>query len=194
MNRRRGWTAIEAIVGLLCTAVLLTALYSLLGALNVVQTVTADMTASTRDARNALDTMADHLRTSQLCTASGGSLVTNASIGSGATNDVTYYSDSSGTTVRYFLSGTNLQRTAGGTTTTALTNVTSLSYTYYTSSTYNSTSLTATANSHAPTAAELPQLAAIGITASTTTDGRTVQYSSIVRLRNSPKRGNLKGN
>lgn len=188
MSRRRGWTAIETVVGLLVTGVILVGLYSLMGAIGVVQTVTYSMTASTRDARQALDTMADHLRTAQLSTSA------NAAISSGATSDVTYYSDTGGSTVRYRLSGTNLLRTVGGTDTTALANVTSLSFTYYTTSTYNSSSLTATTNSHAPTAAELPQLAAIGITASTTTDGRTVQYSSIVRLRNSPTRGNLRGN
>lgn len=185
---------IESLVSVMLVSVLLLGLYSLMGAVSVVQTVTYDMTASIRDARNALDTMADHLRNAQLCSGTGGSLVTDSAVETGSTNDVTYYSDAAGTPVRYRLSGTNLIRTAGGSDTTALTNVTSLSFTYYTSTTYNSGALVATTNSHAPTATELPRLAAIGISASTTTNGRTMGYTTLVRLRNSPKRANLKGN
>ncbi|MBI3721164.1 MAG: hypothetical protein HY248_01310 [Fimbriimonas ginsengisoli] len=189
--RRAAYSLVELLVGALILCLLLVGVYGLMAAQAVAQSVAYDMTASSRDARAALDLLADHLRGAQLCTSGG---VVGSALGAGTASDITYYTTNAAATVRYHLSGTTLVRTVSGTNTNALVNVNSLSFTYYTSATYNSATLTTTTNPNAPTNAELPALAAIRITASTTTDGRTVQYSTLVRLRNSPIRANLKGN
>ncbi len=202
MRRRAlGMTMIELLIGLVIMSVMLLALYSLFGAQAAVQSVVLDENSASRDARNPLDTLADHLRSAQLCDASlACGYTANSVIDAATASDITYYVYSGGTwsKVRYYLSGTTLNRVAGGTTVATLQNVNSLTLAYYTNSTYNSTNLTATASPNAPTAAELLKLAAIRITASTTTDGRTVQYSTLVRLSNSPLKPNtvdgLKGN
>jgi len=189
----RGWTVVDLMMGLIMAAILLTALYKLFLANVTGQAEVFDVTWSSSAARQPRETLADHLRIAQSCSASSG-CIQNSVLAAGAATDITYYTDAAGSTVRYYLSGTNLVRVVNGVPTTVLQNINSLSLTYYTSTTYNSASLTATASPSAPTAAELPSLAAVKITASSTTDGHTVQYSTLVRLCNSPIRTNLKGN
>lgn len=197
---RRGWTAIELMVSLFVTSILLIAMYGLYQMQANVQTEAFDVTASARDARGPLDTLSDHLRMASMCDSGQGCTgVSNSALDSGSASDLTYYSSASGAKVRYHVSGTTLVRTVGTSNTNALVNVDSLTFTYYvcalnvdgTAPAYNSATLTPTANPNAPTSAELPSLGAVRITASTSTEGRTLQYSTLVRLRNSPKRTKL---
>jgi Tfp pilus assembly protein PilW len=193
--RNRGWTAVELLVGMVITSLMLIAMYFLFMAQYNVQSVTYDVTASARDARNPLDMIGDHVRMAAMCDSTQGCVGTNNSvIDAASANALTYYTSAAGAKAQYHLSGTTLVRTVGVVNTNALVNVTSLALTYYKSSTYNNANLTTTTTANAPTAAELPLLSAIRITASTTTNGRSIHYSTLVRLRNSPKKTNLKGN
>ncbi len=196
---RSGITIIELVWAIFTAVLLLAALYVLYGADQAANELVFNDTFSIQQSREPLDTLGDHLRDAQSCQSANGCTggVQGSVIDSAAVSDITYYTSGStatGSPVRYHLVGTNLVRTSGSTNTNVLFNLSSLSLTYYKSSTYNSSSLTTTVNSHAPTAAELPSLAAIRITASTTTSGRSAQYSTLVRLRNSPVKTNLKGN
>ena len=187
MSRQRAWSTVELLIGLIVTTLMLIALYGLFQTVSVGSNLVENITSSSRDARNPLDTLGDHLRNAQNA---AGKVVSAAS-----SNDITYYTDTTGSnTARYHLSGTSLVRTVGSTNTTVLYNVTNLTLAYFTSTTYNSSTMTATTSPSVPTSGELPNLAAIRITASTTTGGKTIQYSTLVRLRNSPVKVNLKGN
>jgi hypothetical protein len=199
-RRNRGVTYVELLLGLFCTVLMLAALATLFGADNVANRLVFNDTFAIQQSREPLDTLADHLRDAQVCGTPGTNCAaadvsgTSAVISAGASSDITYYSSSStatGTPVRYYLSGTSLIRSVGGTNTTVLSNVSSLTLTYYDSTSYNSGSLTTTANPNAPVATELWKLAAVKITASTTSNGRTSQFSTLVRLRNSPYTGSV---
>ena len=198
--RQRGVTYVELMLGLFCSVLMLAALWQLFGADNVANQLIFNGTFATQQAREPLDTLADHLRDAQLCGTPGTNCTgadtvgTSRVISAAAASDITYYSSNSvstGTPVRYYLSGTSLIRSVGGTNTTVLSNISSLTLTYYVSTSYNNGSLTTTANPNAPVAAELPDLIAVKITASTTVSGRTSQFSTLVRLRNSPYTGSV---
>jgi hypothetical protein len=144
---------------------------------------------SQTDARQPLDLMADHLRNAQLAAAAP-----YQAISYGAASAVTYYSDGAGSQVTYLLSGTTLSRTEGDITATAspvLTGVTSLRFVYYKIATYNAAGFVPCTTPTAPLATELPRLAAIQIDATVTQDGHTSTYSTLVRLRNSPRKTRL---
>ena len=74
------------------------------------------------------------------------------------------------------------QQTNGGVATT-INNDATLALVFYTGTAYNSSSLTP----FTPTNATLKTLAAVGIQASVVRNGLTSSYSTVVRLRNSPK-------
>ena len=78
--------------------------------------------------------------------------------------------------------GSFQQGTNGGAATTINTDAT-LTLVFYTGSTYNTSSLTP----FTPTNTTLKSLAAVGIQASVVRNGLTGSYSTVVRLRNSPK-------
>ena len=133
--------------------------------------------------------MADHLRNAQLASTSPYRVLDAATATS-----VTYYTDSARASVSYFLSGTTLMRTEGDLTVAAtpvLTGVTSLRFVYYKIASYNASGFIACASPSAPTTAELNFLAAIQIDATVTQDGHTSSYSTLVRLRNSPRKTTL---
>lgn len=183
MNRERGSLMIEMLVGsiiaVLIGAVVFHAFVSAADAKDVV----IGQNKSAANARAPIDVMADHLRNAQMYTS------TNAVLYDAAQSDITYYSDKAGSKIRYYLSNGDLLRQVGdATATTALQDVTSLTFTYYKASAYNSTSTTTTTNSHVPTTAELPYITSVRIDAVVQLDGYTTEYSSTVRLRNSPKR------
>ena len=121
-----------------------------------------------RDTRRCLDALANGLINAQLVTGQG---VFSAA----TTNSITCYTTTTGTTtVRYWLdtstSPGTLKQTDSSGTKTLLTDVQSLQFTYYVSSSANFTSTSAqwttTSNANAPTAAEIPNIGGIGINAS----------------------------
>ena len=145
------------------------------------------------DARTPLDNLADHLRDAQQyhSVEPPASVAQSSVIAAATATSVTYYrSNSSTDTVRLWLNGTDLDRTAGGSTTTILRNVQTLEFRYFIpsagSQNYNNPSVVATANPNQPTAAEMPLLSQITIRANVIDDGYQRELACVVRLRNSP--------
>jgi len=209
-KKQRGMTLLEVLVALLVTSFVLITLGVLFALGVTAERDVYDEPAQADNASEPLNTVADHLRNAQNCTASNGCTggVQGSVLAAASESDITYYSDgtnANGSPVRYHLVGSNLMRPVGATDIPVLQNISSLTFTYYKITTlakgsatqveYNSPTFSKTANENAPTAAELPNLAAIQITATSVRTGhQTVQYSTLVRLRNSPYRVNLQGN
>lgn len=184
MKRIRGAILMDMLMGLMVSflvgAVIMSAIQTSVSAR---QTVTEQNDSQT-EARRPLDIMADHLRNAQLASSAPQQV-----LAAGATaTSLTYYSDAARTPITYALSGTTLNRTDGGSTTVVLTGVTSLRFSYYKIASYNAAGFVACTTPTAPLSTELTRLAAIQIDASVTQDGYTSSYSTIVRLRNSPKK------
>jgi Tfp pilus assembly protein FimT len=189
--RRRGATVFELLIAVLILAIVGSVVFRQFANLYSGMRVTSNMAASVQDARLAVDTLADHVRNAQLCeSASAGTL--NSAFSAISTTGFTYYADAACTTVRYALSGTNLQRTDSGVTTNVLTNVSSLTFTYYTATTYNSAWTLVTTPSLL-TALQLPYVCGVKIDATVTRDGTSVRVVTFVRVRNAPKKIGLDG-
>lgn len=189
MRRQRGALLVDMIVGLLASflvgAVLMSAMQSTVTARETVN----EQNESQTNVRQPIDLVADHLRNAQLTSATPEQVISAASATS-----VTYHTNAAGAQVSYFLRGTTLMRTEGDVTVSAtpvLTGVTSLRFTYYKIATYNAAGFAPCSSPSAPTSTELPRLSAIQIDATVTQDGYSATYSTLVRLRNSPKKTRL---
>lgn len=181
--RQRGAVLIDLILGLVMSflvgAVIMSAMQT---SITSRQTV-LEQNDSQTDARQPLDIVADHLRNAQL---SG-----NAAISAGNKTSVSYYPEAGAEPITYSWSSGSLSRTEDGKTSKVLSGVTSLSLTYYRVASYNSPTFVPCINPSAPSALELPVLGAIQIDATVSQDGYTANYSTIVRLRNSPRKTSL---
>lgn len=183
MKRIRGAILMDMLMGLMVSflvgAVIMSAIQTSVSARQTIM----EQNDSQTEARQPLDIMADHLRNAQLA-----STAPQQVLAAGTATSLTYYSDAARTPITYALSGTTLNRTDGGNTTVVLTGVTSLRFSYYKIASYNAAGFVACTTPTAPLSTELTRLAAIQIDASVTQDGYTSSYSTIVRLRNSPKK------
>lgn len=186
MKRQRGAILVDMIAGLLLSfmvgAVIMSAMQTSISSRDTV----LEQNESQTGARQPLDVMADHLRNAQLASTSPYTVIS-----AGTATTITYYSNASRAEVSYFLSGTTLMRTEGNlgaTATPVLTGVTSLRFVYYKIATYNASGFIPCVAPSAPTTSELQRLAAIQIDAAVTQDGYTSSYSTLVRLRNSPRK------
>jgi uncharacterized protein YcfL len=109
-----------------------------------------------------------------------------------ASNSVTCYTSSAGAYNRYWYDSANKQlkkTTSTGTTTILLRNVDSVTLTYYVSggSYYAaSSSWVTTTSPNAPTSTELKSIGAVKMVVQMTVNGYTRQFTTQVRLRNSP--------
>lgn len=193
---RAGITFIELLVSLLMTIVVAGGLFSVFKNTFESRDFVVGQGGAETAARTPIDVLADHIRNAQQCHIGSGSAVTDYSvIANGTATSVTYYkSDSSTDTVQYRLNGTNLERIADGATTTVLSGVQSLVIKYYVPSTaggnYNNSGVQLIAGA-SPTAAERPLLIQISIAASVKVDGYVRDMTSLVRLRNSPRKVHL---
>ena len=194
-GRRSGVTLIELLVSLLMTIVIAGALFAIFTNTYASRDFALGQGNAEAEARGPLDDLADHLRDAQQYWTTGSTAPTSVSqssvIASGTATSVTYYKSNSSTdTVQLFLNGTNLNRTADGTTTTVLTNVQSLRFTYYIPASggqnYNNSAVVTTVNPNQPSAAELPLLTEIDIDANVNDSGYQRELVAKVRLRNSP--------
>jgi len=187
----RGYSLSEVLISLLVTMLVLTVVYQELVSIYVGQMTAADTAQTAADNRAAIDTMTDHVRNASSCNGSSG--VNNSVLDSATATSFVYYSSVACAKVTYSLSGTNLMRTVGtGTPTIAARYVSALSFTYYAAATYN-TPWATTANPHAPTAAELPQVCGILVDVTTTEDKVVSHMTTTVRLRNAPAKVNMSG-
>lgn len=149
--------------------------------------------ATSRDVRTTLDTLENNLRNAQMVPATGVFSAATAS-------SITCYTNTAGTaTARYWLDTSttpySFKKTVGVTTSVLLTDVQSITFTYYKSSSTNYTSpsnqWSTTTSASAPTVAEIPNIGAIGITVSVTSGGVSRTLTTFVRLRNSPAKPHI---
>ncbi len=149
----------------------------------VSQQLTTDQHNAELIAWRPMHRLADNLRKAQIY----GSQMISA----GTATTVTIYDDTSGNTSYYWLDSIaiphTLNRTRGLATQTLATGMTSLQFTYYLATgktPAQGACWVTTANPHAPTTAELPNVVAVGITITMPLDGSTRTMTSVVRLRN----------
>jgi len=188
-----GMSITELLVSLLMTLVISGALFTaFVNTFQARDTVIGQGTVESA-ARTPIDDLADHLRNAQQYWTTGSTTPTAVTqsmvIAAGTTTSVTYYKSNSSTdTVRYWLSGSNLQRTADGTTTTVLANVQSLLITYYKDAggNYNVDYNSLTKTGSTLTSADLPLISEVNIYAKVVIDGFKRDLACRVRLRNSP--------
>jgi hypothetical protein len=192
-RRSRRWqsgrTLLEALIAAILALFIGSALLTLMLSTMTARGTILDENAAMRDTRDTLDTLADNLRNAQV---SGTGVLSAA-----APNSITCYTATG--TAQYWLDTNttpySFKQTIAGVSTVLLTDVQSVQFTYYLDTSANFTSPTAqwgtSASPGAPTAAEIPNIGAIGITvtvSSTTgsTTGVSRTLTTMVRLRNSP--------
>ena len=189
---RSGGTLIEALVAALLSLFIGSALLMLIQSTMTARTTVQDGSASMRDTRDCLDALENNIRNAQMAGASG--VFSTATI-----NSITCYTNTAGTTTaRYWLDTTttpySFKQTVAGVTTVLLTDVTSITFTYYVNNTTNYTSSSAwstSTNANAPTVAEIPNLGAVAISVSVTSGGVSRTLTTLVRLRNSPNKPHI---
>lgn len=110
-------------------------------------------------------------------------LVNSAPITSATASTITIYTDTSGDTITYDITGGYFRKTITGGTAINLFSTATLALTYYESANYNDPGLTA----YTPTSlSDFQQLVAVKITGTITRNGYVGSYVTLVRLRNSP--------
>jgi len=182
--KARGVVLFELLVGALIALLLGSVLLQVFASTFTARSAITGQNVAATSSRQPLDWLADHLRNAWLYNNGTEYKVFSAATG----NDLSYYINNNGDSIRYYLSNGELRRVEGGNTTVEALNITSLTFTYYKSAEYNSAAAITTADSHAPTAAELPLLSAVHIAATMNVDGFQSYYETLVRLRNSPRK------
>ena len=194
MRRRRiRGVALVGLITSLIAAMILGAVLISVGISNWTWwSVVAGTNTAGLNVRQTLDTISDKMRYAAQNPNDQFSVLTAAS-----GDSVTFYSKSTGDTIRYWRDSSTdpptLKSTAtvGGTatTTTILTGLTSLQFTYYVSgNVYNAPagSWVTTASPHAATTDELRYVGAIFVEVTYAIDTRSRYMSTLIRLRNSP--------
>lgn len=192
-RRHRGALLIELLVAgilsLLVGAGLVMSLQTTYSSRNTI----GSQTLTYAGTRQVIDTLADKLRNAQSYASTSHSVLSAATA-----SDITIYSDTTGNTTRYWLdtsvspAALKTTVTTGGlaTTTTLLSGVSSLQFTYYKNTAASYASPTGywvtTTNPNAPTDGEKPNVGAVYITATVNINGYSRSIASFLRLRNSP--------
>lgn len=190
-TRKSGVTLIELMVGIVITLFLGSVFWGLLTVSYAVNSNVVGENLVSGEARKAVEIMASHLTNAQLNTSTSAG-VPDSAIDAATGTDITYYTDNTGTdTVRYRQNGTDLLRTDNTGDTVVAQNIQSLSLKYFKATAYNSA--WTTTKDVLPEASELPQLVGVEIKVVVTRDGYSADYTSVVRLRNSPKKSKLSG-
>lgn len=205
--RSRGASLVELLMSLLMTIIIAGALFAVFTNTYASRDFAVGQGSAETDARTPLDNLADHLRDAQQYWITGSWNISPTSVGqsstikAGSANSLTYYKtspdvDSSPNAVNVvtlFLNGTNLQRTADGATTTVMSNVQSLTFTYWVvpadasgNCNYNNGALPNTDKFSSLTAAQLPYVVQVDIDALVNDSGYQRELACTVRLRNSP--------
>jgi Tfp pilus assembly protein PilV len=198
MRRQAGITLMEVLVSTVLMGVVAGGLFQVFANTYSDRDFVVRQGTLETSSRAPIDSLADHIRNAQQVhlveppTQVGQSSV----IADGTKTSITYYkSGSSSDTVKYWLSGTDLKRTADGSTVTVLSDVQELEFQYFKipagSTNYNNSSVAPTTDINAPTAAERPLLSQISIRAKVSVDGYLREMASLVRLRNSPYKVSL---
>lgn len=182
---KRGATLIELIVGILIVALLSVALLQAFVSLWNEQAFGLRYPSVQEDARQMANILGGAFRRATLCTSSDSGCTLDAAISGASSSGVTIYTRPSSALVLTSYGVTNgvFWKNSSGVTTNLFTGA-NLAITYYTSPSYNSSAMVP----YFPNASQTPSLAAVRIQTTITRYGITGTYSTIVRLRNSPKR------
>jgi hypothetical protein len=193
-RRHAGNTMIEVMVAGLIALLSGSALIALLQSSYTASAINLGQNTVNASVRAPLDLLADRLRSAQ--SYYNGTLY--KAISAASASDITLYTDTTGNnTARYWLDTTVTPHvlkqtlTTGGTptTTTILSGVQTLNFTYWVSGGNYNAGLSIwvkTALPQQPTAAELPKIGAIQIQIGALINGYSRTINSCVRLRNSP--------
>lgn len=190
MRRQAGVSMIESLVTLLVAGVVMGGLVQVAVSVNKTNTLTVSIPAAQDEAARVVNLLADEVRNAQTCGATVG-CVKDAAIGMATSKEITFYRDATGASRRYRQENGELRRFTGTATTPdrVIPNVTNLDLRYFTSTTYNAASHgTPESWGGLITGSSLPQIAAIRIEATVRVGGQNATYSTVVRLRNSPKK------
>ena len=185
--KRRGFTLVEVLVGLVVFGVVMGALFTAFCTMWNAQSLSIGLPESQQNAKQMAMTLASAIRGATYCQSTDSGCTLDAGIQNATATSCTVYSrNSSGTLVQttYAVVNGNFQQTVGGTTTVLIPNAT-LALTYYTgpnSTTYNATSMT----SFTPSATTAPDLIAVQIVATVAEGGGSTTYTTLTRLRNGP--------
>lgn len=183
--KQRGTTLIQMLAGIVIMGVLSAGVFQALITLVKEREFSTKNPMIQEDARQMANLLAGAFRRSTLCTGSDSGCTLDSSVESFTASGVTIYTRPTSTLVEttYDISSGTFRKTIGNTTTNLYTGA-SLTITYYAAGSYNASTMTATA----PGSLSGPSLAAVKIQTSITRNGFTGAYSTMVRLRNSPKR------
>ncbi len=191
-SKRRGLSMLEVSISGIVLVVLMAGLLSIFSAINGEQSFASNMPQAQYSAEQMALTIAKAIRGATLST-TGTNYILNSAVDGGSSTTaassttLAVYSGtaSSPTRTTYSNSSGSVTTSTGGTTSTMYSNA-SVSFAYYTSSTYHTTSLGTSSTSLS--AASAPSLVAVVVTSTCTVSGRTATYSTLVRLRNGPLR------
>lgn len=191
-RHRRGAIVLEMLVGTTGAVLLGTALVMLMVTTYQVRNTLQGQSNTDWQVRSAINTLADSISNAQSYQISA-SPSTYSALQAATSNSVTCYTSSStGAYRKYWYDSatkTIKRTTSTNSTSTLVRSVDSVSFTYYVSGgqfTNTSANWVTTASPSAPTSAELPTIGAVKITVGMTVNGYTRQYTTLVRMRNSP--------
>lgn len=181
---RRGFTLVELMVGLIVFAVILAGAFTMFISMWDQQGYAVGFPESQQGAQAIVFTVAQAFQNATLCGTSDSGCVSGSAIQNASSTACTIYSrNSSGTLVQTTFANNSgsFQMTSGGTTTTISQGAT-VTFTYYTSSNYNATSLT----TFTPSSSNEMNLIGVGISVNVAEGGGNNTYTTYVRLRNGP--------
>lgn len=181
--RKRGWALIEVLVGVIVLGIVMAALFQIYLNIWDSNNYSTGLSETQNDAQQIATTLANAFRSAVQCTSTDSGCTVGANTQSETSSSCTIYSrNSSGTLVQtnYAVNSGNFQTTIGSGTPTTVYPGATLTLTYYTSSTYNTNTLT----SFMPTTSTASTLCAVGILTSVTINGVTGTYTTFVGLRN----------
>jgi len=182
-SKRGGWALIDVLVGIIILGIVLGALFQVYTNLWDSNKYSAGMSTSQIEAQQMATSIATAFRSAVQCTSTDSGCTVGANIESASSTGCTIYSRNSSNALvetTYAVNNGNYQTTVGSGTASTIYTGASLSLTYYSSSTYNTNTLT----SFTPTSSTSTNLAAVGILTSITLNGVTSTYTTFVGLRN----------
>lgn len=185
--KQRGGSLIELLVALAIMMVVGAGLFQFFVTSHLSHESVRVSNMATTNARQPIDIVADHIRNAQQYTTDN---ITYSVIHSATASSVTYYADEAGATVQYALSSGNLVRTDASGATTVLSNVSSLAFKYFLSSSGTTYYFTSLAEGDPATfnLTQRSRITVIEISGAVTVDGYPRSFKTQIRLRNSPRK------
>jgi Tfp pilus assembly protein PilW len=191
MRRRQGYSLVQLVIAILVMTVLAGGILQMFSSLFKVNMMATNIPANQADAMAAINLVGAGIRKAPLCGAASGCVLDSA-IHSATANAVTVYADAAGTQATYSVQSGALVKVQGSTTTTYVASgVTGFSIWYCVNpdGAYNSTNTPDTIGwSTSVTGNDLKKIVAVKLSATITRGSTNKTYSSVIRLRNSPKK------